>query len=262
MEDVIKQIQAGNYHAAYQALERTPEMKTQVGVAVGGFLLALAERFDEADRLLAREDVPSIALIVRGERQRLARWRDPKQAESLAASSPLQFLGVYAGMAVALVQRDGEMVARVKNDMKQIRPVAGRIFLGSEPRAFKNLIDADDAIGQMLETYCGSGLLYFPFSTLRRVEFLPKTNFMDFLMPKVKITDLAGATSHAFVPLLYAGSSTHSEETTRNGRMTTFDYVGEGRRGRGQRDFFADNAMIGLQGVTAIEFANGLASAS
>jgi hypothetical protein len=35
-----------------------------------------------------------------------------------------------------------------------------------------------------------------------------------------------------------------------------FDYVGDasGRRPRGQRDFFADGAMIGLQGVTAIEF--------
>lgn len=253
MDEVFNAIQAGNYLQAYEALQRTPDARGQVGVAVGGFLLALAERFDDADRLLATQNVPAIALIARGERERLARWRDPQAAGALAASVPLPFVGMYAGMAVALLQRDEALVARIKADMQQIRPVPGRIYVNGQPRPFTNLVDGDDAIGQMLETYCGPGLLYFPFATLRRVDFLPKTNFMDHYMPKVQITDTQGNTALAFVPLLYAGSSMDPDDTIRNGRMTMFDYVGEGRRARGQRDFFADGTMIGLQNVTAIE---------
>ena len=254
MDEVFNAIEAGNYFAAYQALQRTPDAQGQVGVAVGGFLLALAERFDDADRLLATQNVPAIALIARGERERLARWRNPQFAGSLAASVPLPFVGMYAGMAVALLQNDQALAARVKTDMKQIRPVPGRIHVNGQPRPFTNLVDADDAIGQMLETYCGQGLLYFPFATLRRVDFLPKTNFMDHYMPKVQLTDTNGGTALAYCPLLYAGSSTHPDQEIRNGRMTMFDYVGEARRPRGQRDFFADQVMIGLQNVTAIEF--------
>jgi protein involved in temperature-dependent protein secretion len=122
-------------------------------------------------------------------------------------------------------------------------------------RWFRDIVDGDDAIGQMLETYCGDGLLYFPFAALRRVEFLPKTNFMDVLMPKVRITDAQGGTAMAFVPLLYAGSSTDPEPTTRTGRMTMFDYVGEGRRARGQRDLFLDGGVaMGLQHIAALDF--------
>lgn len=256
MDEVFAAIEAGNYFQAYEALQRTPDARGQIGVAVGGFLLALAERFDDADRLLATQNLPAIALIARGERERVARWRDPQAAGSLAASVPLPYIGMYAGMAVALLQRDQALAARIKQDMQQIRPVAGRIYINGQPRAFGNLVDADDAIGQMLETYCGNGLLYFPFATLRRIDFLPKTNFMDLLMPKVQITDVQGNTSLAFVPMLYAGSATHADETIRNGRMTMFDYVGEARRPRGQRDLFADQSMIGIQNVTAIELAN------
>ncbi len=257
MDEVLNAIAAGDYLTAYEALQRTQEARTQVGVAVGGFLLALGERFDDADRLLATQNLSALQVLARGERQRLARWRDPRAAGSLSASHPLPAIGVYAGMAVALLQRDDALLARIKSDMAQIPPVRGRIFVNGQPRAFGDLVDGDDAIGRMLETYCGDGLMYFPFAVLRRVDFLPKTNFMDHLMPKVQITDAGGGVSMGFCPLLYAGSSTHPDQTIRTGRMTMFDYVGEARarRARGQRDFFADGGvMIGLQGVTAIEF--------
>lgn len=255
MDEVFAAIQAGDYAKAYEALQRTPEGRGQVGVAVGGFLLALAERFDEADQLLATENVPAIALIARGERERLARWRDPNAAGGLAASVPLPFIGMYAGMALALLQRDEALLARIKSDLQTIAPVRGFITVGGKRRAFDDLVDADDAIGQMLETYCGTGLLYFPFATLARVDFLPKTSFMDHLMPKVQITDRQGNRALAFVPLLYAGSSTDREADIRSGRLTMFDYVGEAnaRRARGQRDFITDGSMIGMQGVSAIE---------
>jgi protein involved in temperature-dependent protein secretion len=96
--------------------------------------------------------------------------------------------------------------------------------------------------------------LYFPFATLRRVEVLPRANFMDHLMPKVRVVDAQG-TAMGFVPLLYATSATSEDDFSRSGRMTSFDYVGSARRGFGQRDFVLDGgAMVGLQGIAAIDF--------
>ncbi len=251
----MRAIQAGDYAGAYDALQRTPEARTMVGVASGAFLLALIERFDEAEGLLASANLPSIAVIVRGERERALRQRDPGAAGSIPAAFPLPFLGVYAGMATALLHRDAEHAGRMKQEIAaQVRPISGRLHLTQgSVRPFQDLVDSDDAIGQMLETYCGNGLLYFPFAALRRVDFLPKTNFMDVLMPKVQITDLHGHTAMAFVPMLYTGSAL-GDPHTRNGRMTMFEYVGRARHGRGQRDFVIDEGtLIGIEHVTAIE---------
>lgn len=252
----MRAIQEGDYRRAFDMLQRTPEARTMVGVGSSAFLLALVERFDDADRLLAGANLPSIAVIVRGERDRALRARDPRAAASLSAAIPLPFLGIYAGMATALLQRDQALAERIKQDAAaQVRPVPGRLHLnGGETRVFRDLADSDDAIGQMLETYCGNGLLYFPFAALRRIDFLPKANFMDVLMPKVQIVDLQGQTAMAFVPMLYSGSALSEDPYTRNGRMTMFEYVGRARRGRGQRDFVIDGGtMIGIQHVTAIE---------
>jgi uncharacterized membrane protein len=256
VEELMRAIQAGEYAVAYGILQRTAEAHTMVGVATGAFLLALLERFDEAEHLLAAANLPGISVIVRGERDRSLRNRDPGAAGMLAAAVPLPFLGVYAGMATALLERDVARAEHLKQEIAvQVRPIPGQLHLArGGARPFQDLVDADDAIGQMLETYCGQGLLYFPFAALRRVDFLPKTNFMDVLMPKVQLTNLQGQTALAFVPMLYAGSAL-GDPHTRNGRMTMFEYVGRARHGRGQRDFVADGGtLIGIESITAIEF--------
>lgn len=250
-------IQNGDYAQAHDALQRTAEVGTTVGRAVGALLLALIERFDDADRLVQTPELAGFQVIITGERQRTARWRDPRASGQLSATATTAHGPMYAAMGSALARRDEALAERTKADFeKRARPVAGKLtFQRGEPRAFGDIVDCDDAIGQMLETYCGNGLLYFPFETVRRIEFLPKTNFMDVLMPKVKITDATGTVT-AYVPLLYATSSTADERTIRNGRETMFDYVGEARRGRGQRDFMLDGSMlIGMQNIAAIDFA-------
>jgi protein involved in temperature-dependent protein secretion len=257
MEAVMAAIQNGDYAGAYDALQHTTEVTTTVGSAVGALLLALIERFDEADRLVQIPELAGFRVIITGERQRTARWRDPRASGQLSATTTTADGPLYAAMGSALARRDQALADRTKADFeKRARPVAGRLtFQRGEPRAFGDIVDCDDAIGQMLETYCGDGLLYFPFETLRRVEFLPRTNFMDILMPKVKVTDATG-TVIAYVPLLYATSATSPEAGIRTGRETMFDYVGEARRGQGQRDFMLDGSMlIGLQNVAAIDFA-------
>jgi protein involved in temperature-dependent protein secretion len=255
VQELMRAIQAGEYGAAYEALQRSGEAGTTVGVATGALLLALIERFDEAERLLAAEQLPSIAVIVRGERERVSRQRDARAAAQVPASHQVPFVGLYAAMATALLQRAVAAAQQLKQQIaEQVRPIPGQIHLArGGARPFQDIADADDAIGQMLETYCGQGLLYFPFAALRRVDFLPKTNFMDVLMPRVQIVDARGQAAMAFVPMLYAGSAL-GDPHTRNGRMTMFEYVGRARYGRGQRDFVIDGGtLIAIENVAAIE---------
>jgi protein involved in temperature-dependent protein secretion len=73
-------------------------------------------------------------------------------------------------------------------------------------------------------------------------------------MRKVDVTDAHG-TVLIYVPLLYACSATDEQPEVRTGRTTMFSYLGSARRGRGQRDFFVDGAMVGLQSIAAIDFA-------
>jgi protein involved in temperature-dependent protein secretion len=256
MQEMMAAFKVGAYSRAYDALTKTPEWSTEVGVACGAFLLALAERFDEANGLLSKVQLPGIAAIVNGERQRLARWRDLRAAASLSVASESPEAPYRAALAQALVSRDAALAARALGDLAKVeRRVAGTLtFVDGKTRAFDDIADCDAAIGRMLETYVNDGLMYFPFASLSRIEMLPKTNFMDLVMPKAKLTGSNGV-AMVYVPLLYAGSSTAEDESIRTGRMTTFDHVGEARRCHGQRDLWVDRSMIGLQGIAAITFA-------
>lgn len=250
-------IRTGDYARAHDLLQHTAEAGTQVGKAIGALLLALIERFDEADRLLEAADVPAFRVVLQGERQRATRWRDPAADGSLNATTSTPLVPVSVAIGCAFVHDDDDLANRAKAlAAERAQPIAGKLTLaGGEVRPFSDITDADDGIGQMLETYCDEGLLYFPFSSLRRVEVLPRSNFMDHLMPKVKITDEHG-TATAYVPLLYACSATSANEQLRTGQATAFAYLGSARRGRGQRDFELDgSALVGFQRVAAIDFA-------
>src|SRR4051812_3764578 len=255
MDEMMAAIQEGDYARAYEALQRTPEAGTQIGAACGAFLLALIERFDEADRLVRAANLQGFEVIVNGERERAARWRDPAAQGGFASVAQTAMAPGYAAIAAAFASRDEALAERTMAERARLaRPLAGRItFVDGTVRPFADLADADDAIGHMLEAYCGQGLLYFPFEVMRRLDVLPKTNFMDLLIPKVKITAHQG-TARAYVPLLYAGSTVSSSAGDRNGRMTRFDYLGSARRGFGQRDFRVDSALVGFERVAAIEF--------
>jgi len=255
MEAMMAAIRGGEYAAAHQALHQLTDVDPTIRAGISAFLLALVERFDDAEQVLREAALPALEVIVRGERQRLARWRDPATNGSLTATTEIAAIPLHVAIACAFIQDNEDLANQAKLRLASGEPVAGRLTLQSgEVRPFQDITDSDDAIGRMLETYCGDGLLYFPFHSVRRIEVLPRTSFMDHLMPKVKITDEAG-TALAYVPLLYAGSSTSPSPELRTGRTTVFEYLGEARRGHGQRDLMVDGGgLVGWHVISAIDF--------
>jgi protein involved in temperature-dependent protein secretion len=256
MEALMAAIRVGDYAKAYDALRYTSKAATPAGAAIGAFLLAMLERFDEAEQLASITTLDGIATIVRGERERSARWRDPAASSGLRMASETPTGGLYAAMGAAFAQRDAELADRTRAELAaQGRPVAGRLtFANGDVKPFRDIADADDAIGRMLEAYGDDGLMYFPFEGLHRIAARPRKNFIDQLMPQIEVTDARG-TMLVYVPLLYAGSATASLGQLRNGRATIFEYLGSATRGRGQRDFRVDDALVGLQNIAAIDFA-------
>src|SRR5262249_54490766 len=86
MEAMLAAIRAGDYAAAHQALLQVADVDPTIRAGIGAFLLALTERFDEAEQVLRAADLPALQVIVRGERQRVTRWRDPAANGSLTAT--------------------------------------------------------------------------------------------------------------------------------------------------------------------------------
>jgi protein involved in temperature-dependent protein secretion len=205
-----------------------------------------------------------IEIIVKGERERAERWTDVKAASSIAASEPLPYLGVYVGTAVALLQNDKALIeGAIARDKAEIPSVAGTLtFRDGRTSEFKSIVDSDDGIGAMLETYGPDGLLYIPFAALKSVRFLPPRTFIDHLVAKAEVVLADGTETMVLVPLLYALSTTTNDASIRAGRMTTWNYVGSARRGLGMRDFVLNGGkMIGMANVAAIEISGASAPA-
>lgn len=257
MQDMTDALRAGDYTAAYEALQADPEVAASpLGAAASAFLLALVERFAEADALVDRSNLQGFEIILRGERQRVERARVAEQLGAFSAIAQTAAAPLYAAMSTAFAIEDEALANRTKADLAPLaRPCAGQItFLDGTTHAFTSLTDCDDAIGQMFETYCGEGLLYFPFEAVRRVQLFPRDTFMDHLIPKARIT-LARGDVRAYLPTLYTGSALATDDLEiRSGQHTVFDKLGDARRGRGQRHFRAGTAMIAMQGISAIDF--------
>jgi protein involved in temperature-dependent protein secretion len=255
MDDLFRFFEAGEYERAHDLLRANPYGATPMGMSCAAFLLALVGRFDEADRLVAQTRMPMFEAIVRGERERHARWTDGDAACRLRTSAPAAETPLYTAMAYALLARDASRVAELKQTWAAPRR-RGRLTLANgQYTSFADITDADDAIGRMLEIYPGDGLMYVPFARIRRIEILEARSFVEARMVRAHITDIEGRAGVALVPMLYATSATSPMAHVRAGRGTSFDYIGNGRRATGQRDFIVDGASpVGLARIRAIEF--------
>jgi protein involved in temperature-dependent protein secretion len=257
MEPILAAIQIGDYAGALAAVPEVADLDPAARCAITALLLAMLERFDDADRALAGGDAANFKVVIDGERQRATRWRDPEANGTLNAAAGNPQVPLHVAIACAFVRGNDDLATRAMAQLAEATPLVGGTlhFVDGQSRTFRDILDADDSIGQMLETYCGDGLVYFPFSCLHRIEILPRANFLDHLLPKARLTTDEGI-ANAYVPLLYAGSATSDDPSIRTGALTLFDYLGPARRCRGQRDFLVDgSAMIGLQHIAAIDFA-------
>lgn len=106
--------------------------------------------------------------------------------------------------------------------------------------AYDGLRDYDDLLGQVLEVYTGGRYVWLPFERVRRLTLQAPKSHVDLLWTPAELVDTDDRTVNVYIPVLYAGSHAHPDETVRLGRATEWiDCGGIGMRGAGQRVLYS-----------------------
>ena len=113
--------------------------------------------------------------------------------------------------------------------------------------------DADDLLAPFLEVIVGAHYVWLPFAQMQHLSIPPPRQLRDLLWTSATITSHHGPVEAVLLPVLYPGSSTHTDERVRLGRMTDWQSLGAGLvRGVGQRLFLAgseDKAMLEVRDI-------------
>jgi type VI secretion system protein ImpE len=120
---------------------------------------------------------------------------------------------------------------------------------------FRDFKDGDDILGPFLEVFYQAEYFWLPFAQIKRLEIQPPRTLRDLLWISARVELHEKPLGELFVPVRYYGSSQHSDDLVKLGRMTDWKTVGHGTLlGAGQRTFFADETECPLLEIRKIEF--------
>ena len=129
--------------------------------------------------------------------------------------------------------------------------VSGRL----DGQPFSDFQDSDVLIGPFLEVVIQGKYTWLPFAQIKRLQVSPPKKLRDLLWTQAKLETTTGPAGEVFMPALYAGSSTSTDENIQLGRMTDWLPLGEGlTRGVGQRLFLVDDTERAILEVKEVEF--------
>ena len=110
--------------------------------------------------------------------------------------------------------------------------------LNGEP--FTGLRDADDLFAGVLEVMARGSYFWVPLSQIESITSnLPRFPRDTIWLP-AKLATAVGESGDVFLPALYPGSSTHTDDAIKLGRATDWDESAGFARGAGLRTFFHD----------------------
>jgi type VI secretion system protein ImpE len=141
-----------------------------------------------------------------------------------------------------------ELLSRVE---EQRPALAGTL----DGRRFEDFKDYDDMTGPVLELIMHDKYAWLPFEQVRSIEITPPKNLRDLLWATARIETTDGLRAEVFLPVLYPGTSEHSDPQVKLGRVT--DWRGEDERlylAAGARLLLVDAEDIALLEMRSIEF--------
>lgn len=157
------------------------------------------------------------------------------------------------------------------NRLRENRPAEARALLeeaGSsypavtgqiDGQPFTDFQDSDVLVGPFLEAVIQGKYTWLPFAQIKRLQISPPKKLRDLLWTQAKLETTTGPAGEVFIPALYAGSSTSTDENLQLGRMTDWLPLGEGlTRGVGQRLFLVDDTERAILEIKDVEFDTSL----
>jgi type VI secretion system protein ImpE len=161
---------------------------------------------------------------------------------------------VYFHLEAVNRLREGSPAAAVAllEESERSRPsLKGRM----QGQPFGDFRDGDDLLAPCLEVFLRDKYVWLPLEQIKCVEIAAPQRLRDLLWIPAKIEGHDGPVGEAFLPVLYAGSSTHPDDRVKLGRMTDWKTMPEGPTlGVGQRLFYIDGQDRGILEVRHVEF--------
>jgi type VI secretion system protein ImpE len=121
----------------------------------------------------------------------------------------------------------------------------------------EDIRDCDDLTAPVLEVFVKDKYTWVPFEQISRIEIAEPQKLRDLLWAPARIEARDGTMAQVYLPVLYAGSSTHQDDEIKLGRRTEWNACGENMvRGAGSRLFLVDGEEKPIVDARTIEFQN------
>ena len=223
-------------------------------------LLCFAGDLDRADKQLdaighqeasAAPAIIQYRQLIRGEQARQDFFKEGRPPELLGEPSPSLRLHLEASVCI----REGNL-AEAAQLLIQAEDQRPKVSGTADGQAFEDFRDLDDLIGPVFEVLTSSGKYYWiPIERVESVEFQKPQRMRDLVWRKAHMVVTDGPDGEVFVPALYPGTSTNSDDQLRLGRGT--DWAGDSNspiRGIGQRMFLIGDTDRGILELESLEF--------
>lgn len=128
------------------------------------------------------------------------------------------------------------------------------VFRDGRRQAFGHLRDSDDLRSSSFVCLESGRVADIPFSAIRHIDLPGARSFFGAMVPPATVTLRDGRKAPVRVPLRYPESGKHPEVTVRLARTTLFDHGHGYCVSSGMIDYFADQTVVGIGALSAIEF--------
>jgi type VI secretion system protein ImpE len=217
-------------------------------------LLCFAGQFDRADKQLeailqqdplAAMEVATLRQLLRAEQARQQFYLEGRVPEFL--DQPNERLKRHLEASILLREGPAREAAEMLRQAEARRPAVRGV---SDGAPFDDLRDVDDLTASFFEVLTTTGKYYWiPMEQVEQMEFQPPKRPRDLLWRSVHMIVRNGPDGEVYLPTIYAGAPSETDDRFRLGRMT--DWRGGGDiavRGVGQRVF-----LIGDQDKSILE---------
>ena len=222
-------------------------------------MLCFAGEWDRAEKqldALGHQDVRTEIGVqvyrnnIKAERDRRRLFSDGLQPHFL--TEPPAYIDLH--LAVINRLREGKTVeARDTLDRaEEERPALAGTFNG---KRFEDFRDWDDVVGPVLELIINGQYTWLPFEHIRSMEVNAPKHTRDLVWASARIQATDGTIGEVYIPALYAGSSEHTSDQVRLGRMTDWKRLSDDLSvAVGLRLFLMDGEDKPLYEARSVEF--------
>jgi type VI secretion system protein ImpE len=258
--DAKQAYDAGDLKAAIEAQTQAVKSKpTDAGARTGLFeLLCFAGEWDRAQKQLdmlgtagsnAAWGASVYQNLVIAERKRQKVFRDGIAPENFLDAPP--FVQLHMNAINEIRNGNGEAALQLlEQSVAQQTEVKG--VLNGKP--VTGLKDADELLAPFLEVFLIQDYVWVPWQQVKSLTIEPPKNRRDLLWIPAHLTLTDDIERNCYLPVLYANSSTATNNETKLGRMTEFTDGSSGPiRGLGQHNIDVADQSFGLLDIRSFE---------